>query len=129
MIGKAIATALVGVLLCAPAAFGFGAGAGGGVGIGAPMETLMPSPPGDVRASAGKDMATVSFKPPKTDGGSPVTAYTVTAYPGPIMVRSVRSPIVVKGLMSGVNYRFTVVASNVIGTGLASAPSNVVTPQ
>ena len=61
MIGKAIATAVIGIILTATAAFGFGAGGAGGFGVGAPMETLMPSPPGHVTATAGQAMATVSF--------------------------------------------------------------------
>ncbi|MDR3567714.1 MAG: fibronectin type III domain-containing protein [Syntrophobacteraceae bacterium] len=127
MIGKAIATALIGILIAAPA-FGFGAG-GGGIGIGAPMETLMPGPPGNVTATAGEAMATVSFSPPKTNGIKPITVYTVTAYPGHVQAQGAKSPIVVTGLKSGETYTFRVSAHSAIGTGLASAPSNCVTPR
>ena len=97
------------------------------MGIGAPVETLAPSPPANVKATAGVGMATVSFDPPKTNGGKPVTVYTVTAYPGRIMTRGATSPIEVRGLKSGETYTFTVSAGSVIGTGLASEASNWVT--
>lgn len=127
MIGKAIATALIGFFLASGQAFAFGGGGGAAVGIGAPMETLMPGPPRNVTASGGEGMATVSFDPPETNGGKPVTVYTVTAYPGRIKTQGTKSPIVVRGLNSGETYRFTVSASTVIGTGLPSKASNCVT--
>jgi hypothetical protein len=73
-------------------------------------------------------MATISFNPPKSDGGSPVTVYTVTAHPGRVRAKSKQSPVTVKGLTNGKIYTFTVTASNSVGTGLASGPSNSVTP-
>lgn len=129
MIGRAIATAVIGIFLAATAAFGFGGGVGGAPGVGAPMSTLMPSPPRNVKATAGEGLATVSFDPPRTNGGSPITVYTVTAYPGYITVRGAGSPIVVRGLSREETYRFTVSAGSVIGTGLPSEPSNPITPK
>ncbi len=124
MIGKTIAITVMGIFLAATPAFAFGGG--GGIGVGAPTSTLIPSPPRNVTAVAGDGMATVSFLPPKTSS-SPVTVYTVTAYPGHIMTRGVKSPIVVMGLRHGVTYIFRVRAASVIGTGLSSHPSNPVT--
>jgi len=110
-------------------AFG-GGGAGGGAasGVSAPPFLLMPSPPRNVTATAGNGMATVSFDPPKTDGGSPVTEFTVTSHPGRIKARGTKSPIAVNGLSNGKKYSFTVTASNSVGTGPTSEPSNCVTP-
>jgi len=110
-------------------AFG-GGGAGGGAasGVSAPPFLLIPSPPRNVTATAGNGMATVSFDPPKTDGGSPVTEFTVTSYPGRIKARGTKSPIAVNGLSNGKKYSFTVTASNSVGTGPASEPSDWVTP-
>jgi hypothetical protein len=103
-------------------------GGGGGAGVGLPIDLLMPDPPGAVSAQAGNGMATVSFNPPKSDGGSPVIRYTVTSHPGGIRAEGAKSPITVKGLNNGKEYSFTVTASNSVGTGLASTPSNCVTP-
>jgi hypothetical protein len=103
-------------------------GAGGGAGVGLPIDLLMPSPPRNVTATADNGAATVTFDPPKTDGGSRVTGYTVTSHPGGLRANGSKSPITVKGLSSGKEYYFTVTASNSVGTGLASEPSNSVTP-
>ena len=72
--------------------------------------------------------ATVSFTTPADDGGSPITSYTVTSSPGAITMSGNASPITVTGLTNGTEYTFTVTATNAIGTGPASAPSNPVTP-
>src|SRR5208283_2448216 len=63
------------------------AGGGGGAGAGASIDLLMPGPPRNVTAAAGDGVATVSFDPPKTDGGSHVTVYTVTSHPGGIIAK------------------------------------------
>ena len=69
-----------------------------------------PGPPTGVTATPGDHQATVSFTAPASNGGSPVTSYTVT------------------GLTDGISYYFTVTATNAAGTGAASAPANNVTP-
>ncbi len=137
MIGKAITITVLAILLMAspPWAFGAGgggAGAGGGggaAGVGTPMDLLMPHPPRNVTATAGDGMATVSFEPPDSDGGSPITVYTVTSHPEGMRAKSTKSPITVRGLTNGKTYTFTVAASNSVGTGLDSGPSNRVTPK
>jgi len=102
----------------------------GGEGFGAQMTFyLMPDPPTNVIATAGKGEATISFKPPKSDGGSPITCYTVTSHPGKIKASGKQSPITVKGLTNGRTYTFTVDASNSVGTGIASESCNSVTPK
>ena len=79
-------------------------------------------------ATAGDGAATISFVPPASDGGSPITGYTVVADPGGLTTTGLASPIAVADLTNGVDYSFTVVASNAVGDGPASAPSNTVTP-
>jgi len=79
-------------------------------------------------ASAASNQATVSFTAPASDGGSAITGYTVTSNNG-ISASGPASPITVAGLANGTAYTFTVTATNSVGTGLASNPSNSVTPK
>ncbi len=88
----------------------------------------VPGPPTGVTATAGNAQATVSFTPPPFDGGSSITSYTVTSSPGNITATGLSSPITVTGLTNGTAYTFTVKATNAVGTGPASSPSNRVTP-
>ncbi|SPF49226.1 exported hypothetical protein [Syntrophobacter sp. SbD1] len=124
---KAIMSFLA-IVFVATSAWAFGGGGGGAAGVGVPVDLLMPGPPREVMATPGSGMATVSFKPPKSDGGSPITAYTVTSHPGGIKAQGAKSPLTLKGLTDGKTYTFTATASNSVGTGLDSQPSNEVTP-
>ncbi|WP_459645789.1 fibronectin type III domain-containing protein [Kineococcus sp. NUM-3379] len=88
-------------------------------------------------AGGGAITATARWSPPRTDGGSPVTGYRVTAlrldsrgavvqtvvHPVllPAAARSLRMSLPVAG-----RYRFTVRAVNDAGTGVASARSRIV---
>ncbi|MGO9314087.1 MAG: fibronectin type III domain-containing protein [Syntrophobacteraceae bacterium] len=128
MTGKAIIIAVFAVLLMASTSWAFGGGGGGGVGVGSPVDLLLPDPPRNVTATPGKGMATVSFEPPKSDGGSPITHYTVTSVPRGIQIKGTKSPMTVQGLSDQKCYSFVVTASNSVGTGLASSPSKCVTP-
>jgi hypothetical protein len=87
-----------------------------------------PGAPTGVTATAGNASATVSFTAPASNGGSPITSYTVTASPGGATATGSASPITVPNLTNGTAYTFTVTATNAIGTGPPSAPSNSVTP-
>ena len=80
-------------------------------------------------ATAGSAMATISFTPPASDGGSPITGYTVTSSPGGLTATGPVSPITITGLTNGTAYTFTVTAANAVGAGPVSAASNSVTPQ
>jgi hypothetical protein len=88
----------------------------------------IPGAPTMGTAMAGNTQATVSFTPPASDGGSAITAYTVTSNPGGITKSGKSSPITLKGLTNGTPYTFTVTATNKTGTGPVSGPSNSVTP-
>ncbi|MGA2401187.1 MAG: fibronectin type III domain-containing protein [Syntrophobacteraceae bacterium] len=127
MAGKGMIIAILAVLLTATVSWAFGTGGMGGVGS-VPAYLLMPDPPTNVTASAGNGEATVSFKPPKSDGGSPITSYTVRSHPGKIKASGKQSPITLRGLTNGRTYTFTVTASNSVGTGIDSEPSNSVAP-
>jgi hypothetical protein len=88
----------------------------------------VPGAPTAASATAGNAQASVSFTPPASNGGATITSYTVTSTPGGISASGGASPIVVPGLINGTPYTFTVTATNSIGTGAPSAPSNSVTP-
>ena len=78
--------------------------------------------------------AEVTFSAPASDGGSAITAYTVTAYlsngtSAGVTASGSTSPITVTGLTPGTQYTFKVAATNVAGTGSqSSATSSVTTP-
>jgi hypothetical protein len=129
MAGKRMLTAIFALLVLLMATASWAAGGGGGASAGPDMGLLMPDPPNDVTATAGNGEATVSFKPPKSNGGSPITSYTVIARPGRIKASGKQSPITVKGLTNGRTYTFTVAASNSVGIGIASEACNSVTPK
>ncbi len=88
----------------------------------------VPTAPLSPSASAGNAQATVSFSPPSSNGGEPITSYTATSTPGNLTASAASSPITVTGLTNGVLYSFKVTATNSVGTGPASVASNQVTP-
>jgi Fibronectin type III domain len=92
------------------------------------VPSSLPGAPTGVTATPGESQASVSFTPPASDGGSGIIYYTVTSDPGGITVSGPSSPIIITGLTNGVSYTFTVKATNGVGTGPASDPSNSVTP-
>jgi len=110
-------------------------------GPAAPAATA-PGAPTNVSASptGTSGSASVSFTPPASNGGSPITSYTATATPSgggggglgalvvpvPVSNTGSGSPIVVTGLVDGESYTFTVTATNAIGTSAASAPSGTI---
>ena len=93
-----------------------------------------PGAPTGVSATAGDGNATVTWTAP-SNGGAPITSYTVTPYVGSTAqaatVVNGTPPVTnatVTGLTDGTAYTFTVTATNSVGTGPASAASNSVTP-
>jgi|GEM_PF-640865 len=95
---------------------------------GVTVPLVAPDAPLIGTASPGNTQASITFTPPMSTGGSPVTGYTVTASPGGATATGSGSPITVTGLTNGVSYTFTVQATNAIGTSSASAASNTITP-
>ena len=97
-----------------------------------PVGPTAPAAPTGVSAVAGNAAATVSWTAP-SNGGSPITGYTVTPYDGltaktPATVSGSVTSTTVTGLTNGTAYTFRVSATNGVGTGPDSAASNAVTP-
>lgn len=93
-----------------------------------------PAAPSAVSASPGDGTATVNWTAP-SDGGSQITSYTVTPYAAGVAQKTTTvsgappaTSAQIGGLTNGTSYTFTVTATNAVGTGPASSPSNAVTP-
>ncbi|WP_374351911.1 fibronectin type III domain-containing protein [Chitinimonas sp.] len=94
-----------------------------------PASCGLPGAPQSVTAVAGNASATLSFTAPASSGGADISSYTASCVAGGqrLSASAVSSPISVTGLSNGTSYSCTVSASNVYGTGSASA-AVVVTP-
>ena len=88
----------------------------------------VPSSPTGVSAQAGNASATISFNPPVSDGGSPITTYTATCTATGQTTRTTTatsSPLTVTNLTNNTTYNCSVTATNVIGTSSASNTASV----
>jgi hypothetical protein len=97
--------------------------------IGGAMTATVPGAPTVGTATAGNGQTTVTFSPPSTDGGSPITHYTATctstlqSAPGTFSKDGTASPLIVT-TTTGVPYSCSVTATNDVGTSAPSASAN-----
>ena len=98
------------------------------------VPSVVPDAPTAVTATSGDRTATVTWTAPASDGGRPITRYTVTSSPGARTCTVTTTPLATSctftsgDLTNGTAYTFTVVATNVTGDGAASSASATVTP-
>jgi hypothetical protein len=98
--------------------------AGGVNALTISSDSNVPAAPVIGAATPGDGTASIEFTP-GSDGGSPITGYTVTCTPGPITSNGAGSPIAVEGLTNGITYSCSVVATNAIGDSDPSASVDV----
>jgi hypothetical protein len=97
-------------------------------------QAVVPGAPTGVTAVQGNTQVSVSWSAPGSDGGLPVTGYTVSAQAGGTTItHTLNDPsatsAVIGGLTNGTAYIVTVAAVNPVGTGAAAAfPGNPVKP-
>ena len=87
------------------------------------INAAVPNAPVIDSASPDALRVTIHFTPPAFTGGSPITAYVATCVSdagGVHTASGTSSPLVVSGLVPGMTYRCTVVASNAVGSSAAS---------
>jgi hypothetical protein len=89
------------------------------------ITATVPGAPGNVAATAGDASASVSWSAPTSDGGSPITGYTVTAAPAAGTCIVTGTTAACTGLANGTPYTFSVVAANVVGSGPAGLSPQV----
>ena len=99
--------------------------AGSAAPAAAPGTVTAPSQAKVTAVTPGDRSATVAWSAPSSTGGSAITGYTVVASPGGASATTAGSgrTAVVRGLIAGRQYTFTVTAKNASRTGAASAAS------
>jgi hypothetical protein len=78
----------------------------------------------------GETTASVSFSAPASNGGSPITSYTILSSPGGItstLSQAGGGTFNVTGLTGGTSYTFTVKATNSVGDSSPSSASSSIT--
>jgi fibronectin type 3 domain-containing protein len=90
-----------------------------------------PSAPAGLAASAANDQVSLSWSPPVSNGGSPITSYNVymstsSASRGAQLADVTATNYTATGLVNGIKYYFRVTAVNDLGEGPASAQVPVV---
>jgi Big-like domain-containing protein/fibronectin type III domain protein len=88
----------------------------------------VPAPPTSPAAVPGNRMATITWTAP-SNGGTPITGYTVTSSPGgKTCTTTGATSCTITGLTDGTPYTFGVTATNLVGTSSATKTVTGVTP-
>ena len=92
-----------------------------------------PDAPTQVVANPATNQALVAWATPNSNG-SPITGYTITPYLGStagtaVQVGASATSAKLTGLTNGSAYKFTVIATNAVGSSAESAQSAAVTPE
>lgn len=105
------------------------------IGETRPVPAEVPDAPSVLTAVPGPGLVTLGLSAPAWDGGAAVTTYTVSVFAGSIRVEEMTfkgfpapETLTVAGLAAGTSYRFSVSATNRVGRGPQSLPSNNVVP-
>ena len=90
-----------------------------------PLATKPDAPTID-SATPGDAQAFISFSPPVSDGGLPITSYVANCTPGALTGVANSSPVIVSNLLNRTLYSCSVTATNAIGLSSASATTAVI---
>lgn len=85
-----------------------------------------PSTPLNVLATPSGSSVQVSYSPPITNGGSPVTLYSIKSIPGDKVITTTSMSANFSNLELGLSYVFLVTASNVHGSSITAASNPVI---
>jgi hypothetical protein len=89
---------------------------------------FLPSAPFNVNGTAGNSQILLSWSPPKSNGGAPVTKYIINSIPKGLTLNSSTTSVTITGLTNGTPYRFNVIAVTIGGKSQPSTPSPFITP-
>ena len=93
------------------------------------VPSTVPGAPTSVVATAHNSaQSAVSWTAPASNGGNPITAYTVTSSGGQTCTTTGATSCTVTGLTNGTSYTFTVKATNGSGSGASSVASAAIVP-
>ena len=80
----------------------------------------VPSAPTNVAVTTSNSQATISWDPPTFNGGSAISAYTVTTDPGAYTCTTAATSCTITDMAGGADFDFSVTATNDSGEGTAS---------
>ena len=90
------------------------------------ITSTVPTAPRSVSATVANSQSVVSWTAPSSNGGSPITGYTVTSSPGSFhCTTTTETSCNVTGLTNGTAYTFAVTATNSVGTGPAGNSASI----